>query len=111
MKTKSLIQFFLIFCLSFLSFSCMSYSYVSEKKMKDIKLNMNKQEVTSILGNDYQVVSLEEDPTQGEKATLGYEVASYEIYMLHFEKDKLIKIEKVWVCKEEHKTSTKSSTN
>lgn len=81
--------------------------------MKEIKLNMNKQEVTSILGHNYQIISLEKDPKAGVMETIGYKVDTHEheIYQLHFEKDKLIKIEKVWVCKDEYKTSTKSSTN
>lgn len=74
--------------------SCSSTNRITsnDHKIKKVKVGMTKRRVTSIMGDNYQILASGEG-----RSTWGYQSSHQGIYRLHFKDGKLKKWNKKWL--------------
>ena len=83
----------LLFCTILLA-SCATWNSIisADKNMRKLDINMTKNEVVDIMGNNYEVINRTENTF-----VLGYKSSDEGIYMLFFEDDLLKEWNKEWM--------------
>ncbi len=88
---KNIIYLLLLFCIMT---SCSTYHSMirADANMKNINLGMTKEQVISVMGKSYEIIS-----SRDSMLTLGYKSGDYGIYRLLFIDGKLKEWDKEWL--------------